>query len=91
MRLMEITGKMESLMVISTKKGSNFHSFSQHSYTRRYFISSRENNLTKENRGLHVGLPCLSMHGMLRGEHKRGHILVQVQRLGNARDHLSWC
>lgn len=59
MRLIEITGKMESLMVISTKKGSNFHSFLQHSYTRRHFISSRDNNLTKENRGLGVGSLCL--------------------------------
>lgn len=52
MRLIEITGKTEPLMVISTKKGSNFHSFLQHSYTRRYLISSGDNNLTEENRGL---------------------------------------
>lgn len=68
MRLIEITGKMESLMVISTKEASNFHSFSQHSYARRYLISFRDNNLIKENRGLCTGILCLSMCGILRAE-----------------------
>lgn len=62
MRLIENTGKMEVLMVISTKKGSNFHSFSQRSYTRRYFISSRDNHLTKENRGFAAYGFTLSFH-----------------------------
>jgi len=60
-------------------------------YTRRYLISCRDNNLTKENRGLHMGLLCLSMCGILRTEHKRSHIFLQVHGLGNARDQLSWC
>lgn len=52
-------------------------------------MSSRDSNLTKENRGPCMGLLCLSMCGILRAEHKRGHILLQVHKLGNARDHLS--
>lgn len=56
MRLIEISGKIELLMAISTKQESNFHPFSQHSYARSHFISAGDKNLTKENSGLHMSL-----------------------------------
>lgn len=64
----------------STKKGNNSHSVSQHSCTRRDFISFRDNNLNKGNMSLHACLFCLSACGILSTEHKWGHVLLLAPR-----------
>lgn len=71
-RLLGITGKMEPFMVISAKKSSNFHSFSQLSYKRGYFISSSDSYLAKRQRSAYgfilfprVGFSGLNTRGAI--------------------------
>lgn len=83
-RLIKITGNIESLMVSNKKEIISILSSSQHSCLRRDLISFRDNNFSKENRSLHMGLLSLSMCAILRVERKHSHFLLLVDGPGDA-------